>query len=145
MFADCLLVPPKDAMHPDFAEKAFTNSHKTSKFMKFSPSKVSHHKYTMEQGSRFSRTVPLKRNGSWGITAITDLGKQENLATHLCIDPGDMVHLSFSSEREATSTPSINTDPSCSSTMRNKAWNKLDLPAPVLPTTPIWMKIVYTE
>ena len=64
MFADCLLVPAKYAMHPNFAEKAFTNSHKTSKFMKFSLSKVSHHKYTMEQGSRFSRTVPLKRNGS---------------------------------------------------------------------------------
>ena len=37
-FVDCLLVPPivppKDAMPPNFAEKTFANSHKTLKFAK---------------------------------------------------------------------------------------------------------------
>ena len=33
-FADCLLVSlPKDAMPPNFTEKTFANSYKTSKFM----------------------------------------------------------------------------------------------------------------
>jgi len=32
---DCSLVPPKDATPPNFVEKTFTNSHKTSKFTKF--------------------------------------------------------------------------------------------------------------
>ena len=40
-FADCSLVPPKDATHPNILEKTFTNSYKTSKFAKVSPSKVS--------------------------------------------------------------------------------------------------------
>ena len=31
-FADCLLVLPKDVTCPNFAEKTFANSHKTSKF-----------------------------------------------------------------------------------------------------------------
>ena len=31
IFADCLLVPPKDATPPNFAEKTFSNSHKASK------------------------------------------------------------------------------------------------------------------
>ena len=31
---------PKDAMPPNFVEKTFVNSHKTVKFVKFSPSKV---------------------------------------------------------------------------------------------------------
>ena len=34
-FADCLLVlPPKDAMPPNFVEKTFANSYKTLKFSK---------------------------------------------------------------------------------------------------------------
>ena len=33
-FADCPLVPPKDATPPNFTEKTFTNSHKTVKFAK---------------------------------------------------------------------------------------------------------------
>ena len=33
-FADCSLLPPKDATPPNFAEKTFVNSHKTSKFTK---------------------------------------------------------------------------------------------------------------
>ena len=33
-FADCLLVPPKDTMVPNFLENTFANSHKTSKFVK---------------------------------------------------------------------------------------------------------------
>ena len=39
-FADCSLVPPKDVLPPNFVEKAFENSHKTSNLIKFSPSKV---------------------------------------------------------------------------------------------------------
>ena len=31
---DCSLVPPKYAMSPNFAERKFTNGHKTSKFAK---------------------------------------------------------------------------------------------------------------
>ena len=34
--ADCLLVLPKDATPPHFADKTFANSHKTSKFVKVS-------------------------------------------------------------------------------------------------------------
>ena len=33
-FADCSLMPQKDAMPSNFAEKAFANSHQTSKFAK---------------------------------------------------------------------------------------------------------------
>ena len=33
-FADCSLVPPKDATPPNFTEKTFANSHKASKFAK---------------------------------------------------------------------------------------------------------------
>ena len=40
-FADCSLVPPKDTTTPNFEEKTFQNSHITTKFAKFSPSKVS--------------------------------------------------------------------------------------------------------
>ena len=33
-FADCSFVLPKDATPPNFTEKIFVNSHKTSKFAK---------------------------------------------------------------------------------------------------------------
>ena len=33
-FVDCSLVLPKDPTLPNFSEKAFANSHKTSKFVK---------------------------------------------------------------------------------------------------------------
>ena len=33
-FVECSLVPPNNAMSPNFVEKNFTNSHKTSKFAK---------------------------------------------------------------------------------------------------------------
>ena len=42
-FVDCLLVPPKYTMPPNFAKKIFTNSYKTSNLQKVSPSKVSHY------------------------------------------------------------------------------------------------------
>ena len=43
--ASCSLVPPKDALPPNFAKKTFTNSQKTSKFTK-----------------DFSRKFPTKKN-----------------------------------------------------------------------------------
>ena len=46
-------------------------------------------------------------------------------------------HLSLSKGTEAMSMLSIDMVPTDSSIMRNKALNKLDFPAPVLPTTPI--------
>ena len=38
IYVDCLLLPlPKDATHPNFAEKTFAKSYKTSKFAKVFP------------------------------------------------------------------------------------------------------------
>ena len=48
-FTDCSLVPLKDAMPPNIVEKTFVNSHKTAKFTKFSPSKVS--RYTVHHAT----------------------------------------------------------------------------------------------
>ena len=34
IFVDCSVVPPNNAMPPNFTEKTFANSHKTSKYVK---------------------------------------------------------------------------------------------------------------
>ena len=93
---------------------------------------------TWLQGSRFSLIVPLKRKGSWGMTAITDLRTwTDNRGWH-----STYIHcryLSLSRGREAVSTPSSVMEPLLMFTILKRAWRRLDLPAPVRPTTPIWL------
>ena len=67
-------------------------------------------------GSTFARTVPWKRVGSWGM--IPNLERKS-------LNP-----------KVTMSTPSITMRPPEGSTSRNKAWMRVDLPLPVLPTTP---------
>jgi len=64
------------------------------------------------------RTVPSKRTGSWGIMPKRDLRSWR-----------PSVQMSI---------PSMIIFPRYGSTIRNKAWINVDLPLPVLPTTPIF-------
>ena len=67
-------------------------------------------------GSRFSRRVPVKRKGSWGM----------------------MISCSLNSSRSSILmlTVSMYTSPADTSVKRKRQWNKEDLPLPVLPTIP---------
>ena len=71
------------------------------------------------RGSRFDLTVPWKRVGSWGI--ILSLDRKS------CNPISDI------------STPSMIIRPADGSTIRNKAWMRVDFPLPVRPTTPTFL------
>ena len=77
-------------------------------------------------GSRLNLRVPSKRVGSWGMIAIFSL--------RFC-------KLIFK-----ISTPSMNIWPEAASTILQRARQRVDLPAPVLPTTPIfWFACILNE
>lgn len=73
-----------------------------------------------EKGSRFSRIEPWSKNGVYGIKAI--------LFRRRC-KPTSRIF-----------TPSISIFPFSSSTRRNKVYKMDDLPAPVLPTMPTFIR-----
>ena len=98
---------------------------------------------TLAQGSRFSLKEPLNRKGSWGITARADLVMDTHTPQIICYTPYPTLpyptlYLSLSSGTAAMSMPSMYILPRESSTIRKRALKRLDFPAPVLPTTPIW-------
>ena len=69
-------------------------------------------------GSRLNHTVPLKRIGIYGMIVILSL-RSESPSLEI-------------------STPSINIYPSLASMILHRVKQSVDLPAPVLPTTPIF-------
>lgn len=68
--------------------------------------------------------------------ARLDLNNKLNHRIHTCISSYN-TNLNRSRGTDAMCIPSMEIVPADNSTMRNKALNKLDFPAPVLPTTPI--------
>ena len=72
---------PKDATPPNFAEKAFVNSHKTVKFMKvFSLEIFLLYGIHVTQGNSWShKPHPLQREEGVGHTATIELSSQQKL------------------------------------------------------------------
>lgn len=73
---------------------------------------------TLESGSRLNQIVPLNRTGIWGMIVILSL-KSDSPSFEI-------------------SAPSILILPPHPSIIRQSARQRVDFPAPVLPTTPIF-------
>ena len=87
--------------------------------LRWTCSRADHNSWSewLSNGSKFIRSEPEKTIGSWGMMLI------------LCLKSCNPISLIF--------TSSISISPSDDSSSRNRAIERLDFPAPVLPTIPI--------
>ena len=74
IFAECSLVPLKDAMPPNFPEKTFANSHKTLKSMKV---------FSLESSQLYSSLIPRPSQRLVLITSVSKTRRWEGLGMRL--------------------------------------------------------------
>ena len=109
-FAGCSLFQPQRTPHPNFAEKTLAYSHKTAKFVKVSPSKLSC--YTVLYGTSHQREVPPKEGALTPLKSATELPPKAIPALHwelVCLfkQAGKAILQQFGCRKISTGLPAV--------------------------------------